>query len=283
MVPLAIGTQTNGSIIRPAAFCGVYAMKASHGLISRAGILPLSRALDFCGPFARSLDDIALMMSVLAGYDPDDPDTRPIAQPNFTEFVSEDWPVEPRFAFIRTPVWDKADAATRTALEKFAADLGGHCVAIDLPDDVIDGWTAHRAIMAADMAHHLGAYIDRGGEVISEILRALVAEGRAVTAVTYLAALDKQRAYREAFKGIFAQCDAIITPATRGVAPKGLGATGDPVFCSFWTLTGFPAINLPLLEGEGGMPLGVQLVGPMNDDARLLRNAAWLARRFDKT
>jgi Asp-tRNA(Asn)/Glu-tRNA(Gln) amidotransferase A subunit family amidase len=282
MVPVAIGTQTNGSIIRPGAFCGVYAMKASHGLISRAGILPLSRALDFCGPFARSLEDIALMLSVLAGYDPEDPDTRAVALPDFRRFIADDWPLEPRFAFVRTPVWDKADAATRAAFEKLAADLGENCIAIDLPDGFIDAWTAHRTIMAADMAHHLGGYIDRGGEVISEVLRALVAEGRAVTAIGYLSALDKQRAYREAFDGIFSHCNAIITPSTRGVAPIGLGSTGDPAFCSLWTLTGFPSINLPLLEGEDAMPLGVQVVGPMNDDARLLRSASWLVRKLGK-
>lgn len=282
MVPLAIGTQTNGSIIRPGAFCGVYSMKASHGLVSRAGILPLSSTLDFAGPFARSLDDIALMLSVLAGYDPEDPDTKPVPRADYPRFLGEDWPLAPRFAFVRTPMWDKADAATKASFEKLAADLGENCISIDLPEEFAQAWPAHRTIMAADMAHHLGAYVDRGGEVISDILRALIAEGRSVSAADYLKALDKRKAFQDAFQSVFTACNAIITPSTKGVAPKGLQATGDPVFNSMWTLLGFPAITLPLLEGEDEMPLGVQVVAPMDDDARLLRSAKWLVEKLGR-
>jgi Asp-tRNA(Asn)/Glu-tRNA(Gln) amidotransferase A subunit family amidase len=276
MVPLAIGSQTNGSIIRPAAFCGVFAAKPTHGLVSRAGVLTLSRALDHVGPYARSVEDIALILSVIAGYDPQDPDTRPVATADFPKTAAEKWPLTPRLAFVRTPIWDKADATTRAAFEGLAERLGAACITIDLPERFAGAWEAQRVIMAADMAHNLGAVVDKGGEAISKRLRDLVEDGRKVSASQYLRALEQARALRAVFDDLFDECNAIVTPATRGVAPKGLDSTGDPAFCSLWTLTGLPSLNLPLLNGDDDMPLGVQLVGPVGDDARLLRTANWL-------
>src|SRR5205807_2401366 len=113
MVPLALGSQTNGSVIRPAAFCGVFAVKPSHGLVSRAGVLPLSRKLDHIGAFARSIPDLALILEVIAGQDPADPDTGPFAAPDFRALQREPPPLPPRFAFGRTPVWDKAGSHTK--------------------------------------------------------------------------------------------------------------------------------------------------------------------------
>ena len=278
MVPLAVGSQTNGSLIRPGSFCGVYVAKPTHGLVSRGGILSLSHALDHIGPFARSLEDIALMLDVMAGYDPADPDTRPMSAPRFREIAAEDFPVAPRFAFVRTPAWNKADEATRAAFEKLAADLGEYCIPVDLTDGFGGAWEAHRAIMAADMAHRLGALADRGANVISQTFHDLVAEGRKVTATRYLAARDEAEALATIIEGLFLNHSAIITPASIGVAPKGLQSTGNPLFCSLWTMTGLPSLSLPLLEGEEGLPLGVQLVGARGDDGRLLRHANWLVK-----
>src|SRR5450631_2771531 len=148
MVPLAIGSQTNGSMIRPAAFCGVFGIKPSHGLISRSGALTLSRKLDHVGAFARSIDDLALILDVLAGQDPADPDTRPYASPSFRAAAAEPPPLPPRYSFVRTPMWDKADAEARDALEDLAKELGA--TEVDLPDDYRAAWPALRAIMAAD-------------------------------------------------------------------------------------------------------------------------------------
>ncbi len=280
MVPLAVGSQTNGSVIRPASFCGVYGVKPTHGLISRSGALILSEALDHVGVFARTLADSALILEVLAGYDPNDRDTRPVAAPNFLERLAEDPPVPPRIAFVRTPVWDTADAATRSAFEALAGQLGDSVVALDLPDSYAAGWDDHRTIMAADMAHRLTAVVERGGEGgSSQMLRDLLAEGSKVSAMRYLAARDAARRYRLGLDEIFGEYDAILTPATMGVAPKG-NATGSPAFCTFWSLVGLPAVTLPLLNGEGGMPLGVQLIGQAGDDARLLRTANWLNGRL---
>lgn len=276
MVPLAIGTQTNGSVIRPASFCGVYGMKPSKGLVSRHGALPLSPTLDVIGPFARSLPDIALMLDVLAGYDPEDSDTRPFAAANFSAIADESFPIAPRFALMRTPAWDKAEPQTQRALEQLAERLGEACIQVDLPPEYADAWKVQRTIMYAEMAHNLGGFVDRGGDMFSKVLRELIDEGRAISAVQYQYALDEAREVATSLAGYFQHCNAILTPAARGGAPRTLTTTGDPVFCSLWTLSGLPSISLPLLENEEGMPVGVQLVGAPQDDARLLRAARWL-------
>ncbi|MDI1346046.1 MAG: amidase [Pseudolabrys sp.] len=277
MVPLAVGSQTNGSMIRPASFCGVYGCKPSHGLISRHGALILSQHLDHVGVFARSLADAAFVLEVLAGHDPNDRDTRAVAAPDFLELVGAEPPLPPRFAFVRTPIWDQADAETRAAFEALAVSLGEHASLVDLPEAYAAAWDDQRVVMAADMAHNLNPALERGGDVLSQTLRDFMAEGRAVPAVRYLAARDNARGYAAGIGKLFDEYDAIITPATVGVAPKG-SATGSPMFCSLWSLTGLPALSLPLLNGEGGMPLGVQLVGAADDDARLFRTANWLVQ-----
>ena len=270
MVPLAIGSQTNGSMIRPAAFCGVFGIKPSHGLVSRAGALTLSAKLDHIGAYGRSLEDIGLILDVIAGQDPADPDTRPYAAPAFSAAAVAEASSPPRFAFVRTPMWDKADAKAREGLEELAKELGAR--EVDMPAGYEAAWPALRAIMAADMAHNLGHHADTGKA--SGQFTALIAEGRTVTATQYLAALRDARRYADGMMEIFEQyADAIITLSTRGVAPLGIEATGDPVFCSFWTLTGMPALNLPILADEEGLPIGVQLVGAPGRDEKLLRTA----------
>jgi Asp-tRNA(Asn)/Glu-tRNA(Gln) amidotransferase A subunit family amidase len=281
MVPLAIGSQTNGSVIRPAAFCGVYGCKPTHGTISRHGALQLSRALDHVGVFARSLADTALILDVLAGYDPNDGDTRSVAAPAFLETVAEDPPMSPSIAFVRTPVWHKAEPETRAAFEGLVGRLGDRAQSVDLPEAYAAAWDDQRAVMAADMAHNLDAVVARGGaNTSSQQLRDCLAEGGKVSAVRYLAARDNARRYEAGIAEIFKAYDAIVTPAASGVAPKG-EATGSPMFCTLWTLTGLPALSLPLLTGEGGLPLGVQLIGERGDDARLLRTANWLVNKFE--
>ena len=278
MVPLAIGSQTNGSVIRPAAFCGVFAVKPSHGLISRAGALTLSLNLDHVGAFARSIEDLALILDVLVGQDSADPDSRPYASPGFRVSVAEVPPIAPSYALVRTPMWDKADGDTRSAVEDLAKELGAR--EVDLPDDYRAAWEAQRVIMATDMAHNLGAFLDRGGEA-SKQFRDLIAEGRKVTAVQYLAAVRDARRYADGMMGIFEQlADAIITPSARGVAPLGIEATGDPVFCTLWSLTGFPSLNLPLLANDAGLPIGVQLIGAPGRDERLLRTGRSLVQQL---
>jgi Asp-tRNA(Asn)/Glu-tRNA(Gln) amidotransferase A subunit family amidase len=279
MVPLATGSQTNGSVVRPAAFCGVYGFKPTHGMISRAQTLILSRALDHVGVFARSLADCALILDALAGYDAEDPDSRAFSTPSFRATVVEDPPSPPRFAFVRTPVWEKADAEARAALEGLVGKLGDAAVTVDLPESFAAAWDDHRVIMSTDMAYNLGEAVERGGEASSKQLRDLLAEGGRNSAVRYLAARANAEHYRAGLVDILKTADAIITLSAPGAAPKGT-ATGSPVFNSLWTLTGLPAVTIPLLKGEGGLPIGTQLVGAPGEDARLLRTATWLVANF---
>jgi Asp-tRNA(Asn)/Glu-tRNA(Gln) amidotransferase A subunit family amidase len=256
----------------------VFGIKPTHGLISRAGALTLSRKLDHVGAFARSVDDLALILDVLAGQDAADPDSRPYASPGFRASAAEAPPIPPSFALVRTPMWEKADADARDAIEGLAKEVRAR--EIDLPDLYRDAWSAQRAIMAVEMAHNLGHCIDKGGET-SRTFRELIEEGRRVTATQYLAALRDAERYAEGMLGIFEQfADAIITPSASGIAPLGLEATGDPVFCSLWSLVGFPSLNLPLLANSDGLPIGVQLVGAPGRDERLLRTARALVKQL---
>jgi len=279
LVPLAIGSQTNGSVIRPAAFCGVVGVKPTHGTISRHGALILSKALDHVGVFARTLADAALILETLVGYDANDGDTRSLATPAFLETLLDEPPLPPRLAFVRTPVWDRADAETRVAFEALVAQLGDCVASVDLPDSYAAAWNDQRVIMATDMAHNFGALVARGGDASSKQLCDLLAEGAQTSALRYLAARDNADRYAAGIGEIFEDYDTILTPSAPGVAPRGT-ATGNPMFNTLWTLTGLPAVSLPLLSGEGGMPLGAQLVGAAGDDARLLRTAHWLVNRL---
>jgi Asp-tRNA(Asn)/Glu-tRNA(Gln) amidotransferase A subunit family amidase len=279
MVPLALGSQTNGSVIRPAAFCGVYGFKPTHGLIPRHGILKLSRALDHVGAFARTIEDIALVCESLVGQDERDPDTRPRARIPFGAVAAEEPPLPPLIAFVRTPMWERAEADTREAFEELTAALGDRVEEVELPESARSAWDWHRTIMETEMAASLDAEWERGRERLSERLRALLARGRDAGALEYQRALARIPLLNEAFADLFLRFDAILTPSAPGTAPRGLDSTGDPAFCTLWTLAGMPALNLPLMQGENGLPLGAQLVGPRNGDARLLRTARWLATR----
>ena len=278
MVPLAVGTQSNGSVIRPAAFCGVYGFKPTHGLVPRHGILKLSRTLDSVGVFARSLEDIALLAEQLVGHDERDPDTRPRARIPFVSAVAEEPPLPPRLAFVKTPVWDRADEATHEAFAELAQALGAQCEEHVLPDSLRDAWDWHRTIMEAEMAANLEIEWERGQGKLSEPLRAQLGRGREVRALDYQKAVARVQQLNSGFAELFAGFDAIVTPSTAGTAPL-LASTGDPAFCTLWTLCGMPACNLPIMAGADGLPLGVQLVGAREDDARLLRTARWLVQR----
>lgn len=276
MAPLALGSQTNGSVIRPAAFCGVYGFKPTHGLIPRHGILKLSRSLDHVGFFARTLEDIALLGEQLVGHDERDGDTRPRARLPFLRTLAEEPPLTPQLALVRTPIWDRAAGETRDAFDELAGVLGAQCQVQELPESLGEVWDWHRTIMEAEMALNLDLEWDKGRDRLSESLRAQLARGREVRALDYQRALARIPALNQGFEEVFARFDAILTPSAPGTAPEGLGATGDPAFCTLWTLCGMPALNVPLMRGGNGLPLGVQLVGARHDDARLLRTARWL-------
>ncbi|HWP24095.1 MAG TPA: amidase [Candidatus Binatia bacterium] len=281
MVPLALGSQTNGSTIRPAAYCGVIGFKPTHGWISRHGVLPLSRTLDHAGLFARSIDDIALLAEQLIGYDEKDPDTRPRARIRLVQIAGEEPPLPPVFAFIKTPLWERADQDTREGFAEIIQRLSRQVEEVELFPSALEAWQWHETIMAAEMAFNLDREWKNSRERLSEKLRAQIERGREARAVDYLHALSRIGPVHESFLELFEQrYDAILTPAAPGAAPKGLASTGDPSFCTLWTLCGMPCITLPLLQSADGLPIGVQLVGPRDGDARLLRTARWLAAKI---
>lgn len=276
MVPLALGTQTGGSVIRPASFCGVVGFKPSFGLIPRTGILRNAQSLDTIGAFGRTVADVALLADVLAGHDPADPDTAPAAPPRLLETALGDPPVTPQLAFVKTPAWSDITADTASGFAELLQTLGDHCDQVDLPAAFAEGSAAHRHIMMAEMAHNLRHYHTRGANRLAAQTRAAIEEGFTISAGEYLAAFDWRNVLATGLDEVFERYDAILTPAAPGEAPAGLQSTGSASCNVLWSLIGGPAVTVPLLTGSNGLPVGVQLVGKRRDDGRLLRTARWL-------
>ena len=276
MVALAVGSQTNGSVVRPAAFCGVVGYKPSFGYISRAGVLLTSRRLDQVGVFARCVADAIMLVEALVGQDPADSSTRPVARPWLAQPAAAAQPT-PRLAFVRTPVWQQADAEVHEGFAALCRSLGGSVSEQALPGAFDAAIDHHRVMMETDIAYNLGAIAERAPDAVSASLRGQIERGRtAYTSYDYLAAVESVVPLNKSLEPLFAEFDAILTPAAPGAAPLGLESTGNPAFCTIWTLLGLPAVSLPLLRSGDGMPIGVQLVGRYGDDARLLRTASWL-------
>jgi Asp-tRNA(Asn)/Glu-tRNA(Gln) amidotransferase A subunit family amidase len=279
MAPLAIGTQTNGSVIRPAAFCGVVGYKPSFGCIPRAGVLTQSPTLDHVGVFARSVEDAALLAQVLFGHDARDPATRPL--PPLLDIARSEPPAPPRFAWLATPWWDRMAPDAQAAFGGLLERLAGSAASRELPAGAADAIGLHRTIMEADIAGSYEREYERGRDRLSDSLRAQIERGGRVTAVEYRRAVERIDPLNRAARVLFADFDAILTPATLGTAPRFEDGTGDPLMCTLWTYCGMPAVSLPLLRGADGLPLGVQLVGRRGDDARLLRTARWLVAHLE--
>jgi len=275
MVPIALGTQTSGSIIRPAAFCGVWGVKPSFGLVPRTGVLMLSHTLDHVGALGGTIEDVARTIDVMSGDDGIDPACF-LQRPTRLE-AALDLPIErPRLGFARSFAWPEMEPGAAKRFEELATSLGA--TEIEMGPLFSDSAAVHRAIMAREMAHHLWPIYREGGELVSEPLRAFLVEGRSVDAEHYLEALDRRARMRAEADRLFAPFDAVLTPAAPGEAPLGLGFTGSRMFCFLWTFLGVPAVNVPGLKGDAGLPLGVQIVGRFGSDAETLRAAAWVGR-----
>ncbi len=277
MVPGAVGTQTGGSVIRPAAYCGTVGFKPSYGLISRTGILRLSPFLDQAGVFARSVEDAALLAEVMTGADPDDSSTLGNgAKPPLLDVCRSEPPVPPRLAFFRTSRWDQLEPSSQDGLEEVREALGDRVDDVEIGPAFDSAWMAHKTINLAEMATWFGSIFDQGRQFFEPDGEEMMEYGRNVTAKDYINAMETRSVLNGMLDEHFLQYDAIIAPAAPGEAPAGLDKTGDPMFSAPWTFCGVPAITLPLLQGENGLPVGVQLVGQKMDDARLLRTARWL-------
>jgi Asp-tRNA(Asn)/Glu-tRNA(Gln) amidotransferase A subunit family amidase len=280
VMPVALGTQTNGSVLRPASFCGVYGFKPSRGLLPRTGVFEQSPTLDQVGVFARSIEDLALVAEIASGDDGHDPSTRGQPPRQLLSMARAEPPVEPRFCFVRTPWWDRVDPEAQEAFDAFVELMEGVVVRAELPPIVQEtaGWLG--CVNEAELTFALQRELRHHPAQLSAGLRERVERGAGISALDYLTAKDRVPHVAGAFDGYFEHYDAILCPAALGAAPQGLGHTGDPIMQTVWSFAGLPAVSLPLLWLEGGLPLGVQAVGASHNDGRLLRACRWLVNQF---
>jgi amidase len=267
MVPLAFGTQTAGSVIRPAAFCGCVGYKPSFGTIPRAGVKMLADSLDTVGVMAPAVDDAAFFAGVLSGR----PALRDIEIPE----------AAPRIGLYRTPMWGEAEPSTIAALDHARAALeraGAWTAEIVVPAEHQGLTAAQESIMGFELVRGLAHERLRHSADLSPRLGQMLDAGMAVGAEEYDAAVAETAAARAKLDGFFGPCDAMLVPAAPGEAPRGLGYTGNPVFNRMWTLLGTPCITVPAIWAENGLPTGVQLVGRIGHDVRLIRAALFLER-----
>ncbi|MEQ8165590.1 MAG: amidase [Alphaproteobacteria bacterium] len=272
-VPLALGTQTVGSVVRPASFCGIVGFKPSHGWVSLKGVNPLSVSFDTVGLMARDVSDIWLLWASLSGK------SRVRAM---TPVVAE----RPRVAFCRTPDWPKAEPAMQALVLQTARDLQAAGVEVDeieFGEDFSGLHAAHQTVMAFEAARDLGYIRTKDGDRISPLLGALLAEGDVIPKGEYAEALDLLRRCRDFTATLWAKygLDLLLAPAAPGEAPHGLGSTGDARFNRLWSYLGLPCASLPRGRGPNGLPLGIQLVGAAGKDAAFLANLEGVWRALD--
>lgn len=260
-VRVALGTQTTGSVIRPAAFCGVVGYKPSFGTLSRIGVKAISDEFDTVGAFATTVADAAGLVAALA--------QRP-------ELSSEDGRA-PKIAFCRTPQWDAALPATQALFERVAKELEDE---VELPPPFAGLAEAQRVIWEYEMARCLADEHRRHRESIREPLRSQLDAGWAAPFEAYDRMRTLARRCRRLLTDALGDFDALVVPAATGEAPRGLEATGDPVFNRIWSLLHGPALTVPCGKGPGGLPLGLQVVGRIGDDARTLACARWVERHL---
>lgn len=268
MIPAALGSQTIGSTLRPAAYCGIVGLKATHGLISAGGVTPLAWSLDHVGIFARSVDDAALLLAVLA-------DRHEAARP----------PGEraPRLGIPRALFADKASAAVNTHLDAVVESLRADGAAIEEVTPPAAAGGVHDAgalvLRVEAAAYHAPTFAAHAASYRPRI-RALVEAGLPVPAVDYVAAQQARARFREVMRPVFERFDALLMPVAPSPAPRGLDSTGDPVLCAPWSFGGFPAIALPSGLSESGLPLAIQLISGAHQEERLLDVARWCEARL---
>jgi Asp-tRNA(Asn)/Glu-tRNA(Gln) amidotransferase A subunit family amidase len=264
MVPAALGTQTAGSVIRPASYCGIVGFKPTVGLIPLGGVLPQSHTLDTLGVLARSLEDAALLTDCMTGSGLSAQLALPLAQ-------------RPRFAFIKTPAWQpEGEQPMQAAMTAFAARMG-ECVEDVVIPALEDAVADQRLVHLAENASYYGPLLSEAADHLSPLMTERLKAGFGIAAVPYIDAMRRREPTYRAITAVLDRYDAILTPAAPGAAPKlDRGITGNPIFSGMWTWAGVPCVTLPLLQAEG-VPLGVQLVCKRGEDARLLQTARWLA------
>jgi len=277
MIPVAVGSQTGGSIQRPAAYCGVFGLKPTHGRVSNYGVFPVSWCLDHLGPLARTVSDVALVLQVMAGHDPLDPSSSRAPVPDYLQALQHaDQP--PRLGLLRQFYLEGATPELRAHTEAVAEQLGraGAAVeAVKLPDSFRAVLSAHRTIMHVEAAAVHAELFRQHAELYRPKLRATIETGMLIPAVSYVQAQRLRRQFRRDMSQLYRQVDFLLAPAATGPAPQGLASTGDPSFNSPSSFSGLPAITIPSGLSAAGLPLAIQLMGPALAEERLLAAARW--------
>ncbi|MGV6803579.1 MAG: amidase [Ruegeria sp.] len=278
-VPLAIGTQTGGSVIRPAAFCGVYGFKPTRGTISRGGVFRTSVTLDQIGGFANSLEDVALLIDAVSGYDQADPASFARPRADMLGGAQAEAPVAPDFLWLDFPFDDRLDEDASEGLSALIESLGGRVERATASPQLADLVNVHKVIYDYEICRNITAIAEANPDQISIEMQDAIGRGAEISSARYEDALRVMASAQTFFASFFNDYDAVIAPAATGQAPMlSSGHTGDSVYCLTWTLAGLPCLSLPLLVGQDDLPVGVQLIGAAEEDDRLLRTAAWLQR-----
>ena len=268
MVPIAFGSQTAGSLIRPASFCGVCAFKPTHGDTDLSGVLSLEPSFDTLGFMGRSFDDLATFSAIVRDLTP--------------QSLADGIGCRPRIGLCRTPMWSKAEQASIAAFEDAADQLavfGAEIDEVGLPaafDDLLD---THATILRAALPRSLGEDYRNHKDQMSRVLRNMIEDGIAVPEAHEEALRSHAKECRAAVNDVFGNWHAFLCPSVMGEAPEGIGATGSPVFQAMWTLLHVPIAGIPGAVGPNGLPVGIQLVGRRGHDQTILRLAKWFHTR----
>ena len=278
MAPLSIGSQTGGSIIRPASYCGVVGYKPTYGLISRNGVLKTSEKLDHIGVFGRSVEDVALLSKVLIKKDNFDSATIHYSAENMLTETKKGPLFEPKFIFYKTDYWKNIEKKSREAFEYFIKSFKKNIEVFDTPSYFKDIHKYHQIMYETDLANNFGLYYKKHKKKLSKPMQDAIVKGNKHSAKEYAEALDFMKRSYESYEEVFEDYHGVLSPSSPGVAPKSLKSTGSAEFNKVWSYLGTPCISLPLLQGEANMPLGVQLTGAKYDDHRFLGIANWLEK-----
>ena len=278
MAPLSIGSQTGGSIIRPASYCGVVGYKPTYGLISRNGVLKTSEKLDHIGVFGRSVEDVALLSKVLIKKDNFDSATIHYSTENMLTETKKGPLFEPKFIFYKTDYWKNIEKKSREAFEYFIKSFKKNIEVFDTPSYFKDIHKYHQIMYETDLANNFGLYYKKYKKKLSKPMQDAIVKGNKHSAKEYAEALDFMKRSYESYEEVFEDYHGVLSPSSPGVAPKSLKSTGSAEFNKVWSYLGTPCISLPLLQGEANMPLGVQLTGAKYDDHRFLGIANWLEK-----
>lgn len=285
MIAAALGSQTGGSTLRPAAYCGIVGLKPTYGRISRYGVIPVSWCLDHVGILTRSVLDAALVLQAIGGYDPQDPGSLHAPMEDYESAVRQaDRP--PRLGWVREFFYDQASPETRQHINAILGQLeraGATVQDIKLPSSFATAAPAQRLLMKVEAAaFHQDMFMQQRDQYGPK-LRATIEAGLLISGVDYLRVQRLRRVFQQELAGLFEAVDVLITPTTPAPAPRDLSTTGDPRFQVPWTYAGVPTITLPSGLSQDGLPLGIQLIAPATQESRLLRAARWCEMALNVT